>query len=62
MSEADALALSLEGFDEVLRDEVTNEFKVNMKAWMHIKYDVDLNAASQIAYQYYQGIKGTPCQ
>lgn len=62
ISEADALALSLEGFDDVLRDEVTNEFKVNMKAWMHIKYNVDLNAASQIADQYYQGIKGTPCQ
>ncbi len=62
ISDEDALALSLEGFDDVLRQETSNTFISDMKTWMHNLYGVDLNQMSNIADDYYSGTKGTRCQ
>ncbi len=62
ISPENALALSLEGFDDVLKDEVSNTFKADWKAWVQQNYVIDLTTAQQIADGYYTGVKGTKCQ
>ena len=57
----DALALSLEGFDDILKDPVTHEFKPEMVVWIQGLYGQDLGAASTLAQDYYTGAKGTRC-
>lgn len=61
MSTTDALALSLEGFDEILKDDVSGSFRNDMILWIQNKYSIDLATASQIADQYYNKTKGTVC-
>jgi hypothetical protein len=57
----DALALSLTGYDDVLRDRVTGQFKQGMSDWIASKYSINLNQAEQISDQYFNKLKGTVC-
>jgi hypothetical protein len=57
----DALALSLTGYDDVLRDRVTGQFKQGMSDWIASKYSINLNQAEQISAQYFNKLKGTVC-
>jgi hypothetical protein len=61
MSSEDALALSLEGFDDILKDKVGQSFRDDMKAWMQSKYNVSLTDAATLAHKYYTGEKGIKC-
>lgn len=58
--EQDALALSLDGFDDILKD-MNNEFIDDMKTWMETKYSVDLNVMENLSLEYYTGSKGNVC-
>jgi hypothetical protein len=58
---ADALALSIGGFDDILKNKVNQNFKDDMKVWMQAKYSVDLTDAAALAKKYYTGEKGIKC-
>jgi len=58
---SDALALSLEGLDDVLKNLTTNTFKSDMTIWVQQNYSINLAAASNIADDYYTGVKGIKC-
>ena len=62
LTDIDALALSLEGFDDILKDDVSGQFRDDMKTWMQTKYNVDINQMAQIADAFTTQVKGTPCQ
>jgi len=62
LTDIDALALSLEGFDDILKDDVSGQFRDDMKTWMQTKYNVDINQMAQIADAFTTRTKGTPCQ
>jgi len=62
MPDANALALTLRGFDDVLKDPATNEFKPEMITKIQEMFGVNLNDAKTLADKYYNGQKGTVCQ
>ena len=61
MPDADALALALRGFDDVLKDTATGQFKPAMVTKIQQMFGVDLNVAKALADKYYNGEKGTVC-
>ncbi len=61
MPDADALALALRGFDDVLKDPATGQFKPEMITKIQEMFGVNLNDAKILADQYYNGQKGTVC-
>jgi len=61
MTPEDALSLSLDGFDDILRPEVPTQFTIDMQAWVEATYSVDLNEITHTADQYCDGTKGLKC-
>ena len=60
ISTNDALALSLQGFDDILMN-TSGDFKQDMKDWINTTYSINLVDAGQIMDEYMAQTKGTKC-